>query len=63
MSTRSIVIPKPSEYRRWRWEYWHARTHDHNRREALAKAGRMLRVVRARRARLESGITGSQIAR
>jgi hypothetical protein len=62
VSTRSIVIPKPSEYRRWRWEYWHARTHDHNRREALAKAGRMLRVVRARR-RLESGIPSGQIAR
>jgi hypothetical protein len=62
VSTRSIVIPKPSEYRRWRWEYWHARTHDHNRREALAKAGRMLRAVRARHARLESQISGSHIA-
>ena len=57
-----IVIPKPSEYRRWRFEYWHARTHAHGRREALAKAGRTLRAIRARSARVESPINGSQIA-
>jgi hypothetical protein len=53
-----IVIPKPSEYRRWRFEYWHARTHAYGRREAFSKAAR---VVRASRARQQARV-GSQIA-
>ena len=50
-----IVIPKPSEYRRWRFEYWHARTHAHGRREALAKASRVLRASRSRVSRQTAG--------
>jgi hypothetical protein len=53
-----IVIPKPSEYRRWRFEYWHARTHAHGRREALSKAARVLRASRQRQARAGAQIIG-----
>ena len=45
--TRNITIPRLAEVRRWRFEYWHARTHSYGRREALARAGRAIRRQRA----------------
>jgi hypothetical protein len=53
-----IVIPRPHEYRRWRFEYWHARTHAYGRREAFARAARVLRAARERGSRVGSPFAG-----
>jgi hypothetical protein len=57
-SAKRIVIPRPSEYRRWRFEYWHARTHAYGRREALEKASRVLARQRTFAAGAGTRVTG-----
>ena len=50
-----ITIPRLAEVRRWRFEYWHARTHRYGRREALARASRAIRRQR------ERAVVGSRV--